>query len=218
MAPAPPDGGALTRLAPSEEGGVVFAEPAYHRRGLPGALPDIWLRPEVAARVRDGARALESHGLGLLVLDGWRPRALQAALWEQYRSELARQTGLEGAALDERTRAFVSPPGGSDPPPAHSTGAAVDLTLCTRDGEPLDMGGAFDELSAHSHPDHYERDPVPDEARLYRDRRRLLAEAMASAGFWRLPTEWWHFEYGTAGWASETGAEALFGEVHVQPD
>ena len=152
------------------------------------------------------------------MLDGWRPRSLQGLLWERYRDELEEETQLEGAALDERAREFVSPPAEPGPPPAHSTGAAVDVTLCTLDGEPLAMGGEFDELTDRSHPDHYERDKLTDEERTYRDRRRLLSDAMASAGFWRLPTEWWHFEHGTAAWARGTGAAPVYGETAPPSD
>jgi D-alanyl-D-alanine dipeptidase len=207
------DGDALSRLAPGRHSDGVFIRPAYHERGVPGALPDVWLRPEVVTRLAESAAHLRPQDLGLLVLDGWRPRALQGFLWKRYRDELEDDTELEGAALDERAREFVSPPGGPGPPPAHSTGAALDVTLCTADGEPLAMGGEFDELTDRSHPGYYERQGLTDEERTYRDRRRLLSGAMSSAGFWRLPTEWWHFEYGTPAWARHAGTEALYGEI-----
>ena len=34
------DGDALSRLAPGRHGEGVFVRPAYHERGVPGALPD----------------------------------------------------------------------------------------------------------------------------------------------------------------------------------
>jgi zinc D-Ala-D-Ala dipeptidase len=203
----------LTRLAGGRDG--LFTDPVYHRRGLPGAVPDVWVREEVAERLAAAVRALDEEGLGLLVLDGWRPRSVQAALWERYRNELHAASSLEGAALESRLREFVSPPGASGSPPAHSTGGAVDVTLCTPDGAPLDMGGDFDELTDRSHPDFYERPGLAGADLVYRDRRRLLLRAMGSAGFWRLPTEWWHFEYGTSGWASQAGAAPRFGEAEA---
>jgi D-alanyl-D-alanine dipeptidase len=189
----------------------VHIDPAYCRRGIDGALPDVWLREDTARRLTKAAERLREHNLGLLVLDGWRPQSLQTTLWNRYRDRLAKETGLTGEALDERAREFVTPPTGSDVPPPHSTGGAVDVTLYALDGQPLDMGGDFDELTDRSHPDHYERDDLTDEERAYRDRRRLLDSAMSSAGFWRFPTEWWHFEYGTASWATAIGASPLYG-------
>jgi zinc D-Ala-D-Ala dipeptidase len=206
-------GGRLKQLrhGPLEPGVHVY--PAYSRRGIDGALPDVWLREETAGRLSEAAQQLRKEKLALLVLDGWRPRSLQTTLWERYRARLAKETGLSGEALDRRASEFVTPPKGSDVPPPHSTGGAVDVTICTLDGQPLDMGGDFDELTDRSHPDHYERDDLTDEERIYRDRRRLLHSAMSSAGFWRLPTEWWHFEYGTASWAGALGADPLYGEA-----
>lgn len=198
--------------------GCLWSEPAYHRRGYDQALPEIWLRPAVAQRLESASRRLrDEEELGLLVWDGWRPIALQRRLWDQYRRELARTTGLRDAALDERAREFVSPPGDDDETPPHVTGGAVDLTLCSLTGDALDMGGEFDELSGRSSPAYYERDDLPPEEAVYRDRRRLLARAMELSGFSRMPTEWWHFEYGTENWAKWTGNAQLFGPVRA-PD
>jgi zinc D-Ala-D-Ala dipeptidase len=209
----PDPAAALTRLGTERAG--LFTDPVYHRRGLPGAVPDIWVRGEVADRLAAALADLEGERTGLLVLDGWRSRTLQAALWDRYRAELQSASELEGEALESRLREFVSPPGDSKVPPAHTTGGAVDVTLCTLDGEPLDMGGDFDELTDRSRPGFYERPDLTHTERLYRNRRRLLMRAMESAGFWRLPTEWWHFEYGTSAWASHAGGPPRFGEAQA---
>ncbi|HET7053068.1 MAG TPA: M15 family metallopeptidase [Solirubrobacterales bacterium] len=194
MTAAPP----LRRLAPGAHGDCLWVEPVYHLRGYEGAIPEVRLRPEVAEaliRAAEGLRA--EHATGLLVWDGWRPPALQRRLWDEYRQDLARTTGLEGEALDARARLFVSPPDGDDgSPPPHSTGRTVDLTLCSPDGAALDMGGEFDELTERSAGDYYEREGLAPAEQAYRDRRRLLLRAMEEQGFHRLPSEWWHFEHG----------------------
>lgn len=201
-------------LAPGARADCLWSVPAYRQRGYERALPENWLRPEVVERLTQAASWLrDEHGIGLLVWDGWRPAELQRQLWHDYRKQLAAITGLEGAALDERTREFVSPPGGAGEMPPHATGGAVDLTLCSRTGEGLDMGGGFDELSDRSSPDYYERGDLSAEETTYRDRRRLLSHAMELWGFRRLPTEWWHFEYGTENWANWTGNMRLFDAV-----
>ncbi len=210
------DAAKLVRLAAGVHDGCVWVEPAYHPRGYAQALPDLWLRDEIVERLTRAAQGLGGEGLGLLLWDGWRPLSLQRQLWDEYRHSLAASTGLEGEALDARVREFVAPVT-DDGTPAHSTGGAVDLSLCTSEGTALDMGGEFDELTDRSHPGFYERpDLTPDEEK-YRARRRLLHRVMSDQGFERLPSEWWHFEYGTPNWAEWTGGRALFGAVEGLP-
>jgi D-alanyl-D-alanine dipeptidase len=192
-------------------------EPAYRRRGYARALPDIWLRREVGERLMRAAAALHGDGLALLVWDGWRPLALQRQLWDEYRRTLAASTGLEDKALDARAREFVAPVMGGETP-AHSTGGAVDLSLCSSQGIAIDMGGDFDELTDRSHPGFYERSVLTPDEVSFRDRRRLLHRVMNDQGFERLPSEWWHFEYGTPNWAEWTGQQTLFGAVEGLTD
>lgn len=79
---------------------------------------------------------------------------------------------------------MVPPAQGSN----HSRGVAIDLTLLDAQGQPLDMGTAFDAMEVESHPYHPN---VPAEAQ----RNRLLLNAiMFGGGFVAMPTEWWHFE------------------------
>jgi D-alanyl-D-alanine dipeptidase len=187
---------ALRRLAPGPQGDCLWVEPIYHRRGYRQAIPEVRLRPEAAEALMQVAERLRAeHGVGLLVWDGWRPVELQRQLWDEYRQKLARATGLDGEALDARTRLFVSSPDDAGPPPPHSTGRAVDLTLCSLAGEALDMGGGFDELTERSAGGHYEREELGPGEATYRDRRRLLLTAMEEQGFRRLASEWWHFEH-----------------------
>jgi D-alanyl-D-alanine dipeptidase len=210
------DAARLVRLAAGVHDGGLWVEPAYHPRGYAQALPEIWLRNEVVERLARAAEALGGESLALLLWDGWRPLSLQQQLWDEYRHRLAVSTGLEGEALDARVREFVAPVTDGEAP-AHSTGGAVDLSLCTSEGAALDMGGEFDELTDRSHPGFYERPGLTPDEESYRDRRRLLDRVMGDQGFERLPSEWWHFEYGTPSWAKWTGERALFGAIEGLP-
>jgi D-alanyl-D-alanine dipeptidase len=193
---------------------MIWIEPIYRRKGYEEALAEIWLRVDVARRLVHAAGCLIADGYGLKLLDGWRPLQLQRTLRAEYREAIERDSGLTGTALEERLGAFVSPVDGDEPPP-HSTGGAVDVTLCTTDGADVDMGGTFDELSDRSLPGYYEgRDLSPDQAE-FRDRRRLLVAAMTESKFWQFPTEWWHFEYGTANWARGANAEPMYALVET---
>lgn len=84
-------------------------------------------------------------------------------------------------------------------PPPHSTGAAVDVTIVNAQGETLDMGGEFDEISERSHPDYYLSDRDGD-IQQYHFHRQLLKRVMTNAGFCQHPEEWWHFSLGDQMW------------------
>ena len=118
--------------------------------------------------------------VGLLVLDALRPQRVQEQLWE----------ALQGTEL---LGYLANPVRGS----IHSFGMAVDITLVDRDGQELDMGTPFDDLTERSH-------PALESAMLLRGElsatqianRQLLRDAMHEGGFKGINSEWWHFDCG----------------------
>jgi zinc D-Ala-D-Ala dipeptidase len=196
----------------------LWVDPIYYARGYHGALRSVWVRVQLAQRLPRAVTQVLAEDHALLLCDGWRSRELQQTLWHEHGALMSQRTGLAGEELDRRLRDFVAAPGDADPPPPHTTGGAIDVTLCTLDGQPIDMGGDFAELSERSHAAYYEQGQPSAEDLRYRDRRRVLLRAMTEAGFWQLPTEWWHFEYGTAAWATQLGGRALFDEAPAPPN
>lgn len=196
----------------------LITRSAYVDLGYQQALPDVWLRREVAAAVNAAARLLPPD-LGLLLWDGWRPVGLQGELYDRYRDDIARQTGLTGAELEAETQRFVSLPcTDEDKPSPHLTGGSIDLTLVELEtGLTLPMGGEFDELTDRSRADYYERAGLTDEELAYRDRRRLLAAVMTHAGFSQYPEEWWHFDRGNQFGHHRVGGPARYGPVLELP-
>ena len=187
--------------------------PLYHALGVPGAVPECWAREAVYRRLLDVARHLPD-GLGLVVLDAWRPYVVQRHLYDTLLEMVeTRYADLDESDRRAMTRAFVSPPSERvDRPSPHLTGGAVDVALCDADGLLLDMGSAFDEARAASHTVHFEHHAGDADTRTYRDRRRILYHAMVDAGFANLPSEWWHYSYGDQMWAWYRGESyALFG-------
>jgi D-alanyl-D-alanine dipeptidase len=83
-------------------------------------------------------------------------------------------------------RGYVANPnrGGSH----HNRGAAIDLTLVTKSGEPVEMPTPFDTFSRAAH---LRYDGGTRASRAHRD---ALVDAMAAAGFKPNPMEWWHFD------------------------
>lgn len=201
-------------LAPSPI--IVF--PAYARLGIPGAIPECFVREGVYRALLAAARSLP-QGIKMLVLDGWRPWRVQQYLFDTLHEAIHHHHPK--ASEDElltRTREFVSLPS-RDPsaPSPHLTGGAVDVTLCDADGLPLDMGTLFDEAIPASHTDHFEQasDLTPSQ-RQARDHRRLLYFVMQQQGFTNLPSEWWHFDFGDQLWAHYGGhGQACYGPAEL---
>jgi len=69
----------------------------------------------------------------------------------------------------------------------HSRGSTVDLTIITKDGSFVDMGGTFDLFSEISHPDYKKL------TKKQKENRAILKNAMEKAGFKGIDSEWWHF-------------------------
>jgi D-alanyl-D-alanine dipeptidase len=140
-------------------------------RRLPGYCEEWALLHERAAfNIGQVHRRLRRSGLGLLILDAYRPlRATQALVDWAYRTG---QGHLVGTYIARRSR--------------HNTGSAVDLTLIRRrDGKRLRMGGY--DLGPGSH-------TYNASGRILRN-RLTLKRAMERFGFAAYLNEWWHFEH-----------------------
>jgi zinc D-Ala-D-Ala dipeptidase len=173
----------------------IFLAPAYYERRIPAAPDRIRVRQAVLDGLRRAAAALPP-GTGLLLLDGLRTLQTQAAIVEDFRVSLPEE------GREEMVARYLAPPPPSeqrfraDPPP-HTTGGAIDLTLCDAAGRPLDLGAEFDEFEEIAWLAHFECTGQPAGTAAYRDRRRILYWAMTGAGFAPYPWEYWHYELGT---------------------
>ncbi len=127
-----------------------------------------FLHQTAAKRLEQASKAAQLAGYKLLVLDAYRPPYAQHLLWKALpNGDYVRDPEL-----------------GSH----HSRGVAVDVTLKTEAGVPMDMGTGFDDMRELSHP--FNPDLPVD---IQRNRLMLLG-IMMSAGFAPIDTEWWHFE------------------------
>jgi D-alanyl-D-alanine dipeptidase len=146
-------------------------------RRLPGYCREWALLLEPAARdLGRVQRYLRRRGLGLLVLDAYRPARASRALvrWAQESG----RGDLVGVYIARRSR--------------HNTGSAVDLTLVrAADGKRLRMGSGYDELGPSAHTRNAS-------GRALRNRLTLESamERFGFSGYWR---EWWHFEHRALG-------------------
>lgn|SRR5690606_28421351 len=128
-----------------------------------------YLFPEVAEALTNAAYFFCDRGYTIKLFDCYRPVSVQKKMWEKMPN-----------------RIYVANPAlGS----MHNRGAAVDLTLVTHDGTPLDMGSDYDFFGRASHTDNYN---FPEEILA---NRKLLRDGMEQFGFSVIQSEWWHFNY-----------------------
>jgi D-alanyl-D-alanine dipeptidase len=158
------------------------------------------LRRGVADRLLAAQRSLPP-GLRLLVIEGYRPYEAQLGIFTGYRDELRRlHPSWSADRLHRETSKFVSP---VEVAP-HSTGGAVDLTLCTDGGAELDMGTVVDATPEASADACFTAAAnIPAGARR---NRQIMVDALTAAGLVNYPTEWWHWSYGDRYWALMTAA------------
>lgn len=147
---------------------------------LYGALNCAWLHRLAADGLAQAAAHLdrEAPGHRLLVLDALRPHRVQVELW----------AFLDGTGL----RQYVADPARGS---IHSFGMALDVTVVDPQGDELDMGSGFDEMSELSHPcleaQHLTSGLLSPAAVHH---RQLLRRVMNTAGFNGIDNEWWHFD------------------------
>ena len=216
----------LARI-PADSFSLVSPHP-YEALGAPyGNLSPYFLRQGVLDKLHQAQAHLQAlrPGWQFQIFDAYRPVAVQQFMVDHTFEQLRQKQGLPTDALSDTQRAelqaqvfqfWAAPSLSLATPPPHSTGAAVDLTLVDEQGQSVDMGGAIDEISPRSYPNHYADSTAPD-AQQYHAHRCLLGEAMRFAGFRQHPNEWWHFSQGDQLWAwqSGLGTAACYGRVPI---
>ncbi|WP_193475268.1 M15 family metallopeptidase [Streptomyces griseomycini] len=163
-----------------------------------------YLREGVLERLLQ-AQAHLPVGLGLLVVEGYRPPALQRRYFEKYAARLrAEQPGWTDEQIRSAASRFVSPPEIAP----HSAGAAVDLTLVDADGRELDLGTPMNTTPEESAGACYtDAAGISAQARAHRE---ILGRVLTAVGLVNYPTEWWHWSFGDRYWALATGAASAF--------
>jgi len=147
-----------------------------------GDLTRAYLQPMAAQKLaKANAYLRRIHAsYRLLIYDAARPRTAQWDLWNAL-----------GELPERQRQKYVADPRiGS----IHNYGCAVDLTIATQDGRPLDMGTKFDYFGALAYPE--KEESLLKMGQLTRQQiqnRQLLRSVMRRAGYSSIKTEWWHF-------------------------
>ncbi len=146
-----------------------------------GDLTKAFCQPDVAEKLKKAYQYLqeEDSTLTLLVFDAVRPVFVQQKMWDTLKMPIR-----------EKTKFLSNPRNHS----IHNYGAAIDISLTTKDGEELDMGTPFDFIGKLAHPREEKR--LLKEGKLTQkqmENRVLLRKVMKKAGFFNIQTEWWHW-------------------------
>ncbi len=128
---------------------------------------EAWLLRETAVKLADAAALASERRHRIIVLDAYRPLAVQRHMWSIHPDET-----------------FVAPPERGS---FHNRGAAVDVWLADEHGVRLPMPSDFDEFS-HRASHEYSGGDV-----LALRNREVLKTCMESAGFTAYRAEWWHY-------------------------
>lgn len=160
------------------------------------AKTSFMLRRGVLKRLRNAQEMLPPD-IWLLIREVYRPLALQREYFEKYSKELrAKHPKWSKERLYEATCTYVAPP---DSAPPHTTGGAVDLTLCDGAWCELDMGTGLNATPEESGNRCFTNAAnISNKAKV---NRGLLIAVMGLAGFVNYPSEWWHWSYGDRYWA-----------------
>lgn len=156
----------------------------------------IYVRKTVAKMLKQAEKFLPP-GHRFKIFDGWRPLKKQKYYYKKvYRKIEKKHPDWSKAQLRRATNKWVFPPDVGIPP-YHTTGGAIDLTICYSSGREWPMRSKKD------------RPPK----RVLKN-RQFLRKIMEKVGLTNYPLEWWHFSYGDSGWALRTGRKkAIYGEV-----
>lgn len=172
---------------------LVYAQAAHPENLFGEAIyapqARLWLHRDLADIVLLAARnCFNAHGLVFVLKDGLRPVEAQ---------EKIVATAIVRANphwLAEATRMFALPGHGG-----HPRGMAIDLTLETATGQPVDMGTPFDYMPSPGGENPARRD-YPDLSDDAKRNRKVLEDFMVAAAgqlnrpLFLLPSEWWHYQ------------------------
>ena len=147
-----------------------------------GCITDCYLQKRPAEMLSKASDLLQHKypNYRLLVYDGGRPLSIQKVLWNS----------LPQYSPKQRATYVANPAEGS----IHNYGSAVDLTIATADGTPLDMGTKYDFFGELAYPKkeaYFLK--IKRLTKLQVANRQLLRSIMRVSGYMPIDYEWWHF-------------------------
>lgn len=167
---------------------VLVSYSKAFKNNTTGSIEEVLVRETVKEKLIEAGENLP-RGYKLVIWETFTPRALQEHL---------RNVKLEDISMLP-----------------HMTGAGIDVSLADESGNVLDMGTDLsDDAPQNKETLHFEnKEELTEQEEIYRERRRILFDAMSSAGFTNNPTKWFHWDYGNLWWAELKGEKAFYGAI-----
>ena len=174
------------------------------------AMPEILLRKTAAHKLLKAAKKLPK-GIIFSISEGYRPLWYQKQIFQEITLEMKkRHPSFTSEELWEEATKYVADPTLCPP---HTTGGAVDITICYEHGEMLDMGAKLNASDENVHTF------CEGLAKKQTQNRQLLFDTLTSVGFVNLPTEWWHYSYGDQYWAIYNHQpNAIYDKLNIQKE
>lgn len=147
--------------------------------------PVVILTTDAAKALSEVQKELNKQGLGLKVIDGYRPQQACDDFWDWANDPTdLKMKDLYYPRIDDKKDLFNGYVARFS---RHSRGSTVDLTIVDSNGNDLDMGSRIDMLDPISQ-------VISDEISQNAQKNRLLLkEIMEKHGFEGYEKEWWHF-------------------------
>ena len=146
-----------------------------------GELENAYLQPDVLIKLQKAYQYLiaKDSSLTFIIYDATRPVSVQQKMWDIVQEN-----------YPEKSKYVSNPKNGS----LHNYGAAVDITVATKNGVALDMGTPYDFFGEAAEPQ-LENSLLANGTltEIQIQNRKILRDAMVKAGFVQLPSEWWHY-------------------------
>ena len=163
------------------------------------------VRETVFEKIGRISRLLDIEDKKLIIRSVWRSFEHQKLLWDDKVASLQREyPNKQHEEITEFVSYFIAPPSKS----MHSTGGAVDaLIFDLKNDRIMDFGtndGLIIELSDKCYPYH------PHISLEAKENRKLLMDLFVNEDFAVDLKEYWHFDYGNAGWSVAKGKDQAF--------
>jgi len=172
------------------------------------------VREPIIEKIKRISISLEAQDKRLIIRSTWRSFRHQRILWEtNMEAHRKNHPEMNEEELHKLVSYFIAPERAS----THTTGGAVDAMIydlkldCVMDFGTND--GLKINLNKKCYPYHPE---ISDQAR---ENRALLIHLFEAEDFVVDLKEYWHFDYGNAGWALEKGKDyAFYGILEKEPN
>ncbi len=169
--------------------------------------PIYFVRKTIAEKLIEVSCELPDN-INLVLIEGYRTLKNQEDSWNKLFDKIKLENpDLSKDQIEDRVKMVIARP---NPLANHHCGGAVDVTLCYKNGEMLDIGTSYPSEPASIEIQNKYPMECSGLSSTQIENRKILRDAMTEAGFVWYPGEWWHYCYGDRMWAVYTNRTECF--------